>query len=104
MALFGKPAWEIEGLEEEVNFRVLDEVNKVGKDLQERLHSAAQLRRELLNRGWEGHGALYDLHFYKDVPIGAAKQELKEIGLNPDGLDPEEMKLEDESDERPTKH
>jgi hypothetical protein len=46
--LFGKPAWEIDGLETEVDFKVLEEINALGKELQGRLHWVSLTGKELL--------------------------------------------------------
>ncbi len=96
--LFGKPAWEIEELEGELNFEVLEEIDALGKELYERLQWVARISRMLLNHGWEAYGTLYDIDFFKPVPAEAAEKELKELGLDPDKLGLEEEELDDESD------
>jgi hypothetical protein len=96
--LFGKPAWEIEGLEAEVDFRALEKINALGKELQGRLHWVSVIGKELLKRGWDAYGTLYDIDFYKPVPIETARKELKELGLDSEmiGLEEEELDAEPE--------
>jgi len=98
LMLFGKPAWEIDGLEAEVDFRTLENINILGKELQGRLHWVSAIGKEFLKRGWDAYGTLYDLDFYKSVPIETAKKELKELGLDSDmvGLEEEEFDPEEE--------
>lgn len=48
LMLFGKPAWEIEGLEDEVDFRILEKINQLGKELQGRLQWVSFVGKELL--------------------------------------------------------
>jgi hypothetical protein len=96
--LFGKPAWEIEDLEGELNFKTLEEIYALGKELNERLQWVARIARELLNHGWDAYGTLYDIDFYKLVPFEVAEKELKELGLDPDKLGLEEEEIDDESD------
>ena len=91
--LFGKPAWEIEDLEGEVDFRVLEKVQVLGKELQGRLHWVSIIGKELLRRGWDAYGTLYDIDFYKHVSIEDAKKDLKELGLDAEvvGLEEEDL-------------
>jgi hypothetical protein len=93
LTLFGKPAWEIEELESEVNFKVLEEISSLGKELQQRLWWVARTGKELLNHGWEAYGTLYDIEFYKPISLEKAKRELKELGLDSEKLGLEEEEL-----------
>lgn len=98
--LFGKPAWEIEELEGgEIDFKTLEKIDAVGKEIHERLQWVARIARELLNHGWDAYGTLYDIDFYKLIPAEAAKKELREMGLDPDELGIEEEELDDKPDE-----
>jgi len=88
LGLFGKPAWEIDGLEGgEITLKMMDEIEALGKKLNERLQWAARTGRKLLKHGWNASGSLYDIDFYKDIPIKEAKRELRDLGLDPDGFD-----------------
>jgi hypothetical protein len=83
--LFGKPAWEIDRLEGgDVDAELLDEVSACGEELFRRLTRAAQIGRKLLEGGWEGCGLLYDIDFYKEIPLKDAGQELDEMGIGRD--------------------
>ena len=100
LMLFGKPAWELDGLEgNDVSFERLKEIDALGKELQERLHWTSKLGRELLDHGWDAYACLYDIHFVKPVPLEQAKKELRELGLNPDEMDLEEEEIEDSEGE-----
>ena len=93
--LFGKPAWEIEGLEgEPVNLELLDAVASCGQELGKRLARAAEVGRKLVVKGWEGYGLLYDMEFYKALTLKDAEDELKSLGIEPD-----EVSIRDESDD-----
>jgi hypothetical protein len=93
LMLFGKPAWEIDGLEAEVDFKVLEKINALGKDLQGRLQWVSLIGKELLKHGWDAFGTLYDIEFYKPIPFETARQELKDLGLDSQmlGLEEEEI-------------
>jgi hypothetical protein len=82
--LFGKPSWEVEGLEgSEVTPQLLDEVASCGREIDRRLGRAAELGAKLLGRGWEGLGLVYEIDFYKAVSLRAAEEELKALGVEP---------------------
>ena len=83
--LFGKPAWEIEGLEgSPVDLELLDAIAGCGQELSARLARAAELGRRLVASGWEGYGLLYDVEFYKAVRLKDAEEELRALGIEPD--------------------
>ena len=98
--LFGKPAWEIDGLEgSPVDIELLNEVASCGQELGRRLARAAELGRKLVERGWEGVGLLYDMDFYKSVSLRDAEEELKALGIEPDEVSiREEYEDDDEAD------
>jgi hypothetical protein len=58
----------------------------------------AKVARELLDHGWDEYGALYDINFYKQIPLEQAKKELKEMGLDPNDFGLEEEEIEDDFD------
>ena len=83
--LFGKPAWEIEDLEGgELNNTLIDEIRAKGKELNISLEATAETLAKLMKSGWEGSGTLYDVSLFKDIPLGEARKELAEMGLDPD--------------------
>jgi hypothetical protein len=83
--LFGKPAWEIDGLEgSPVDLELLEAIASCGQQLSRRLARAAELGKRLVERGWEGYGLLYDVEFYKSVTLRDAEEELKALGIEPD--------------------
>jgi len=83
--LFGKPAWEIDGLEgSPVDLELLDAIASCGQELGRRLTRVADLGKRLVERGWEGYGLLYDVEFYKSVTLRDAEEELKAMGIEPD--------------------
>jgi hypothetical protein len=83
--LFGKPAWEIEGLEGlPVDLELLSEIASCGQQLSMWLKRAAEIGRRLLGGGWEGNGLLYDMEFYKEISLKDAEEELKALGIEPD--------------------
>ncbi len=95
--LFGKPAWEIDGLEgSPVDMELLNEVASRGQELSRRLARAAELGRKLVERGWEGVGLLYDIDFYKSISLRDAEEELKALGIEPDEVT---IREEDEDDD-----
>jgi hypothetical protein len=97
--LFGKPAWEIKELEGgDVTPKLLKQIEALGEELQERLQWTAKVARELLDHGWDGYGALYDINFYKQIPLEQAKKELEEMGLDPNDFGLEEEEIEDDFD------
>jgi hypothetical protein len=83
--LFGKPAWEIDRLEgSPVDLQLLDEIASCGEALGSRLTRASEIGRKLVEKGWEGVGLLYDIDFYKEIPLKEAEEELKALGIEPD--------------------
>ena len=97
--LFGKPAWEIEGLENgELNNALIEEIRAKGKELNASLDMAADTLTKLMKKGWEGEGTLYDVSLFKDIPLGEARRELAAMGLDPDLA----FELEDDDDEATT--
>jgi len=93
--LFGKPAWEIDGLEgSPVDLELLGAIASCGQELSRRLARAAELGRKLVVRGWEGYGLLYDVEFYKAVTLKDAEEELKWLGIEPD-----EVSIREESED-----
>ena len=98
--LFGKPAWEIDGLEgSPVDPQLLSAIASCGQELSRRLTRAAELGKKLLVRGWEGYGLLYDVEFYKAVTLKGAEDELKAMGIEPDEVSIRE-EVEDSDGER----
>lgn len=94
--LFGKPAWEIDGLEgSPVSFELLSAIASCGQELNRRLTRAAELGKKLVVKGWEGYGLLYDIEFYKEVTLKDAEEELKGLGIEPD-----EVSIREEDSER----
>jgi hypothetical protein len=92
--LFGKPAWEIEGLEgSPVDLELLNAIASCGQELGRRLARAAELGKKLVVKGWEGYGLLYDVEFYKSVTLKDAEEELKGLGIEPD-----EVSMREEED------
>ncbi len=83
--LFGKPAWEIEGLEgSPVDLELLGAIAACGQELSRRLMRVAELGKKLVEKGWEGYGLLYDVEFYKGITLMDAEEELKALGIEPD--------------------
>lgn len=98
--LFGKPAWEIDGLEgSPVDFELLEAIASCGQELRVRLARVAELGRRLVERGWEGYGLLYDVEFYKSLTLKDAEEELKALGIEPDEVSIREE--DEESDDTP---
>jgi len=94
--LFGKPAWEIEGLEgSPVDLELLGAIASCGQELSRRLARAAELGKKLVVKGWEGYGLLYDVEFYKSVTLKDAEEELKGLGIEPD-----EVSIREEEDSK----
>jgi hypothetical protein len=93
--LFGKPAWEIEGLEgSPVDLELLAAIAACGHELDRRLTRAAELGKKLVVKGWEGYGLLYDVEFYKAASLKEAEEELKALGIEPD-----EVSIREETDD-----
>jgi hypothetical protein len=97
LSLFGKPAWELDGLEgEELGEDFAGELEKLGEELRSRLRDCARILRLLVGKGWSANGGLYDIDFTKDVPKRVAVKELKELGLD---LEVEEEEYEEEEED-----
>jgi len=95
--LFGKPAWEIDGLEgADIDAKVLDDVSACGRELLDRLERAAEIGRKMLDAGWEGCGLLYDIDFYKETSLEDAEQELEAMGIGCD-----EVSIREDASEEP---
>jgi len=91
--LFGKPEWEMNM--EEVS---ASEIREKGEELRERLNRIAEIMEKLEGAGWERAGAsLYSISFYKDIAIEDAKEELRQLGIDPEevGL----MEIEEDEEE-----
>ena len=92
--LFGKPEWEMNM--EEVS---ASEIREKGEELRERLHRIAEIMEKLENAGWERAGAsLYSISFYKDIAIEDAKEELRQLGIDPEEVGLMEIEEEDEEE------
>ncbi len=90
--LFGKPEWEMNI--EEVS---ASEIREKGEELRERLNRIAEIMEKLENAGWERAGAsLYSISFYKDIAIEDAKEELRQLGIDPEEVGLMEIEEEDE--------
>ena len=90
--LFGKPEWEMNM--EEVS---ASEIREKGEELRERLNRIAEIMEKLENAGWERAGAsLYSISFYKDIAIEDAKEELRQLGIDPEEVGLMEIEEEDE--------
>lgn len=93
--LFGKPAWEIEGLEgSPIDIQMLASIADCGQELARRLQRASEIGRKLVAAGWEGIGLLYDMEFYKEVSIKEAEEAMRAMGIEPD-----EVAMREELDE-----
>jgi hypothetical protein len=100
--LFGKPAWELDGLEsQEIKQSFADQLERLGDELRNRLRESARVLRLLIGKGWSAYGGLYDIDFVKDLPKEDAAAEVKELGLD---LDVEEEEYEKEEDEEGDAH
>ena len=96
--LFGKPAWEIEGFEGGgLDEALIERIRKKGKELSQRLDQVADTLTELMKKGWDGTGTLYDVSLFKDVSLGEARRELAEMGLDPSLA----FEFEDDDEEAP---
>ena len=90
--LFGKPEWEMNM--EEVS---ASEIREKGEELRERLHRIAEIMEKLENAGWERAGAsLYSISFYKDIAIEDAKEELRQLGIDPEEVGLMEIEEDEE--------
>ena len=92
--LFGKPAWELD-----MEDASAEEIRKKGDEIKERLHRIAEIMEKLENAGWERAGAsLYSISFYKDIAIEDAKEELRQLGIDPEEVGLMEIEEEDEEE------
>jgi len=90
--LFGKPEWEMNI--EEVS---ASEIREKGEELRERLNRIAEIMEKLENAGWERAGAsLYSISFYKDIAIEDAKEELRQLGIDPEEVGLMEIEEDEE--------
>jgi len=90
--LFGKPEWEMNI--EEVS---ASEIREKGEELKERLNRIAEIMEKLQNAGWERAGAsLYSISFYKDIAIEDAKEELRQLGIDPEEVGLMEIEEDEE--------
>jgi hypothetical protein len=81
--LFGKPAWELKDFEgETLADKTLDAIKSLGEDHKAWLARAAEIAKKLKDNGWELQGTLYDIDAYKDVPLSAARKELRSLGIS----------------------
>jgi|SRR5271155_914404 len=97
--LFGKPAWEIDGLEgSPVDLQLLVAIASCGQELGRRLARVEELGRKLVERGWEGYGLLYDIEFYKAATLKDAEEELKALGIEPDEVSIREEDADSDGD------
>jgi len=85
--LFGKPAWEMNLENQDVDDDMVQALENLGDELKERLHYLSGLTRKLLDNGWTGQGSLYDISYYKDQSLEETARELTELGMNPRGMD-----------------
>lgn len=80
--LFGKPAWEIKGLEgEELDEKFAEKLRETGERIKEWLDKVAEIHKKLVKAGWKAYGTLYDIDYCKEIPKSKAKKELKKLGL-----------------------
>jgi hypothetical protein len=82
--LFGKPAWEIELEGATVDLELLGAIASCGQELDRWLTRVAEFGKKLLDKGWDGSGALYDIDFYKEISLKDAEKELQALGIEPD--------------------
>jgi hypothetical protein len=59
--LFGKPAWEMNLENEEVDEEMVQALENLGNELEARLHYLSGLTRKFLKNGWTGRRALRHL-------------------------------------------
>lgn len=98
--LFGKPAWELEGLEgEDLNVGFADKLEALGEELNARLRFAARALRELLARGWTATGTLYSIILYKEATWEEVEADAKEIGIDLESIREVEEEEEIEGEE-----
>jgi hypothetical protein len=96
--LFGKPAWEIDGLEgSPVDLGLLSAIAMCGEELNRRLSRAAEVGKRLVANGWEGYGLLYDVEFYKTITLREAEDELRGMRVEPSEVSMRE-EVEDQED------
>jgi len=69
--LFGKPAWEIEGLEGGgLDEALIEKIRKKGKELSQSLDEVATTLTRMMKKGWDGTGTLYDVDLFKGRIVG----------------------------------
>jgi hypothetical protein len=56
--LFGKPAWELDLENYDVNAEMVQALENLGDELKERLHYASNTTKKLMENGWTGQGGL----------------------------------------------
>lgn len=95
--LFGKPSWELDLEDFEITKKLSDELVTLGDSLQERLHESSFIINKLLDNGWSGSGALYDIMLWKQQNKKITLAELKVLEINPKSI---EIREEDEDDEQ----
>jgi hypothetical protein len=85
--LFGKSAWETNGLEGGgLDKALIEKIRKKRKELNESFNESLDTLGRLMSKGREGSGAHYDVSLFKDVSLGEARRELAKMGQNPDSL------------------
>lgn len=92
--LFGKPAWEMDLENVEVDQDMIETIERLGGELQTRLGRASEILRILTGGGWTGEGGLYDVMLYKDQGLEETERELVRHGINPS-----EVTIEEETEE-----
>lgn len=87
MILFGKPAWEIEGLDGNVlDADFAKNLEALGEDLYIRLKTYAKVMRKLLERGWTAIGGQYDITLRKRGTWEEVVQDVIKAGVDPEAL------------------
>ena len=96
--LFGKPAWELE-IEKKVDVK---EIRAKGEELKIRLELAADILEKLEKAGWELSGTLYNVYCYSPKKYKTEEEcvkALKDLGIDPEDVNIQEMDYECEDDE-----
>ena len=94
--LFGKPAWEMNLEGADVDYEMVEEIDKLSTELSVRLRDTSRLVKKLLDNGWTGGGGLYDLSLYKEQTLEETESELVRLGINPSDVDLEEEDWEED--------
>ncbi len=85
--LFGKPSWEIEGLENgDLTPELIARIAAAGDEIKERLNVSAKVLTKLRALGWNGEGTLYDFNIWKETTREQAIIELSAIGIDPESV------------------